>query len=187
MQASRLRPDWTEVRAVRPQVLRIASGLDDFLRQEGQIRPFQPPSGLGTPIARVPGMSHAGHFPSSPGHVHRRVLVVDDDPRARAAVARLIELEGYEAGVAADGEEASGLLASWRPDLVVTDLNMPRLDGRGLLQRVKSLLPGTPVIVISARGSAGPSMLEGLEAADFFSKPVRVDALLARIRVLLGD
>jgi DNA-binding response OmpR family regulator len=49
------------------------------------------------------------------------------------------------------------------------------------------VLPGTPVIVISARGSAGPSMLEGLDAVDFFSKPVRVDALLARIHDLLGD
>jgi DNA-binding response OmpR family regulator len=132
-------------------------------------------------------MSHVAHHASPSDHAHRRVLVVDDDPRARTAVARLIELEGYEAGVAADGEEASGLLASWRPDLVVTDLNMPRLDGRGLLQRVRSVLPGTPVIVISARGSASASMLEGLEAADFFAKPVRVDALLARIHDLLGD
>jgi DNA-binding response OmpR family regulator len=122
---------------------------------------------------------------ASPEHSHRRVLVVDDDPRARAAVARLVELEGYEAGVAADGEEASGLLASFRPDLVVTELIMPRLDGRGLLERVRSLLPGTPVIVISARGSASARMLEGLDPVDFFAKPVLVDALLARIHDLL--
>jgi DNA-binding response OmpR family regulator len=118
---------------------------------------------------------------------HRRVLVVDDDARARSAVARLIEEEGYEAGMAADGEEASGLLASWRPDLVVTDLNMPRLDGRGLVQRVRTLLPGTPVIVMSARSSADGFALEGLGDADFFAKPVKVDALLARIHALLGD
>jgi DNA-binding response OmpR family regulator len=116
---------------------------------------------------------------------HRRVLVVDDDARARSAVARLIEEEGYEAGMAADGEEASGLLASWRPDLVVTDLNMPRLDGRGLVQRVRTLLPGTPVIVMSARSSADAFALEGLADADFFAKPVKVDALLARIHALL--
>jgi DNA-binding response OmpR family regulator len=115
---------------------------------------------------------------------HRRVLVVDDDARARTAVARLIEEEGFEAGVAADGEEASLLLASWRPDLVVTDLNMPRLDGRGLVERVRSLLPGTPVIVMSARGAAEAAP-PGLADADFFAKPVRVDALLARIHDLL--
>ena len=64
---------------------------------------------------------------------------------------------------------------------------MPRLDGRGLVQRVRSVLPGTPVIVISARGSAEVSLLEGLGDVDFFAKPVRVDALLARIHDLLGD
>ena len=133
-------------------------------------------------------MAHAAHAHSAPtGHALRRVLVVDDDPRARTAVARLIQEEGFEAGVAADGEEASDLLSSWRPDLVVTDLNMPRLDGRGLVQRVRSVLPGTPVIVISARGSVEAALLEGLDPVDFFAKPVRVDALLARIHDLLGD
>ena len=99
-------------------------------------------------------MPAVAHSHGTAHESHRRVLVVDDDVRARTAVARLIQEEGFEAGVAADGEEASGLLSSWRPDLVVTDLNMPRLDGRGLVQRVRRVLPGTPVIVMSARGSA---------------------------------
>ena len=116
---------------------------------------------------------------------HRRVLVVDDDARAREAVAHLLEDEGYDASVARDGEEATGLLTSLRPDLVLTDLNMPRLDGRGLLQRVQQELPGTPVIVLSAR-AGGPAAIEGLGAAGFFTKPVRVEALLARIRDLIG-
>jgi DNA-binding response OmpR family regulator len=133
----------------------------------------------------MPSAAHT-HSTLSDGS-HRRVLVVDDDPRARTAVARLIEEEGYEAGVAADGEEASRLLSTWRPDLVVTDLNMPRLDGRGLLERVRILLPGTPVIVVSARGSASALVVEGLGDVDFFAKPVPVDALLARIHDLLGD
>jgi DNA-binding response OmpR family regulator len=119
--------------------------------------------------------------------VHRRVLVVDDDARTREAVARLLGEEGYDATVASDGEEASSLLASWRPDLVLTDLNMPRLDGRGLLQRVRSVLPGTPVIVLSARGTAEAGRLvEGMGAAGFFAKPVRVEELLARIHDLIG-
>jgi DNA-binding response OmpR family regulator len=118
---------------------------------------------------------------------HRRVLVVDDDARTRSAVARLLTEEGYDATVAADGEEASGLLASWHPDLVLTDLNMPRLDGRGLLQRVKALMPGTPVIVLSARsGADGRASVEGMGAAGFFAKPVQVDELLARIHDLIG-
>ena len=95
---------------------------------------------------------------------------------------RLLAEEGYDATEAADGEEASGLLSSWRPDLVVTDLEMPRLDGRGLVQRVRSLRPGTPVLVLSARSD------EGVETAaeGFFPKPVRIESLLARIRDLVG-
>jgi two-component system response regulator FlrC len=119
---------------------------------------------------------------------HRRVLVVDDDPRSRAAVARILAAEGYDATVAADGEEATPLLTEWRPDLVLTDLHMPRLDGRGLLRRVRVLRPGTPVIVVSARGAAEAGQLTaGLGASGFLSKPVQVDDLLLRIRDLIGD
>ena len=85
----------------------------------------------------------------------RRILVVDDDLSSREAVARILAEEGYDAAVAADGEEASGLLASFCPDLVVTDLEMPRLDGRGLLRRVRQLRPGTPVILVSAHDEIG--------------------------------
>jgi DNA-binding response OmpR family regulator len=113
----------------------------------------------------------------------RRILVVDDDPRCRTAVARLLAEEGYDATVAADGEEASRLVVSFHPDLVVTDLKMPRLDGRGLLEKVRQLQPGTPVIVLSAhsdiRAAAGTD--------GFFSKPIQVERLLARIRDLVGS
>jgi DNA-binding response OmpR family regulator len=113
----------------------------------------------------------------------RRILVVDDDPRARTAVARLLTEEGYDATVAADGEEASALLSSWNPDLVVTDLEMPRLDGRGLLERVRRLQPGTPVIVLSAHSDARAA--GGTDG--FFAKPIQVESLLARIRDLVGS
>jgi DNA-binding response OmpR family regulator len=113
---------------------------------------------------------------------------VDDDPRSRAAVARILAEEGYDATVAADGEEATPLLTEWCPDLVLTDLHMPRLDGQGLLRRVQRLRPGTPVIVVSARGAAEAVQLATeLGASDFLPKPVRVEDLLLRIRHLIGD
>ena len=113
---------------------------------------------------------------------------MDDDPRSRAAVARILADEGYDATVAADGEEATPLLTEWRPDLILTDLHMPRLDGQGLLRRVQSLRPGTPVIVLSARGAAEAVRLTaGLGASGFLPKPVEVDKLLVRIRDLIGD
>ena len=101
---------------------------------------------------------------------------------------RILADEGYEATVAADGEEATPLLTEWCPDLVLTDLHMPRVDGRGLLRRIQALRPGTPVIVLSARGAAeAVSLTSGLGASGFLPKPVQVDQLLVRIRDLIGD
>lgn len=122
-----------------------------------------------------------------PAPAVRRVLVVDDDERTRQAVATILTAEGYLAHVAADGEEAMSVFASWQPDLVLTDLNMPRLDGQGLLLRVHRERPGTPVIVLSARGGQEErASVESLGAVGFFSKPVQIDALLARIHDLIG-
>ena len=109
-------------------------------------------------------------------------VFVDADPRSRTEVARLLAEEGYEATVAADGEEASRLVSSWHPDLVITDLEMPRLDGQGLLRRVRQLQPGTPVIVLSAHSEAGAAA----EPDGFFPKPIKVESLLAKIRDLVG-
>ena len=138
------------------------------------------------------GMTLVAHdpveVPTADNAAHRRVLVVDDDPRTRNAVARLLTEEGYDASVAADGEEACGMLASLHPDLVLTDLNMPRLDGRGLLLRMRTLFPQTPVIVLSARGAAeGASSVEAMGAAAYFAKPIQVDLLLERIHSLIGS
>jgi DNA-binding response OmpR family regulator len=120
--------------------------------------------------------------------VHLKILVVDDDARARAAVARILEEEGYDATEAADGEEASSVLDAWNPDLVLTDLDMPRLDGRGLLRRVRAVRPSTPVIVLSGRGGAeAGSLTGGMGAAAVFPKPVALDDLLGRIRELIGQ
>jgi two-component system KDP operon response regulator KdpE len=113
----------------------------------------------------------------------RRILVVDDDPRCRAAMAWLLSEEGYETLEAADGDEASELLLSWRPDLVVTDLDMPRLDGRGLLKRIHGLRRRVPVLVLTARDEADVEA----QSDGCFSKPVRIDDLIARIRELIGS
>jgi two-component system OmpR family response regulator len=170
--------------------------LGDLLASDTAVGAELDPYAGGTPIALVRGMpllpsiAETAPAPASVATARapqRRVLVVDDDARARAALALLLSEEGYDATMAADGEEASGMLISWHPDLVVTDLNMPRLDGCGLLQRVRQQLPGTPVLVMSARSSADPSRLEGLGAAGFVAKPVQLDELLARIHDLIGD
>ncbi len=161
--------------------------MGDFLACGGMFRSHFAPADLGTPLAHRILMAPTQSDSSS--GTHRRVLVVDDDLRSRDAVARLLAEEGYDTAVAADGEEAARLLTPWHPDLVLTDLNMPRLDGRALLLRVRSVLPDTPVIVLSARGSAdvgGGASLETMGAAGYFPKPIKVEALLARIHDLIG-
>ncbi|KAA1374789.1 SpoIIE family protein phosphatase [Aeromicrobium fastidiosum] len=126
--------------------------------------------------------------PASPAsEVVARILVVDDNADMRAYVADLLR-DRYEVTTAADGLEALELIERDRPDLVVSDVMMPRLDGFGLLERLQAdpRMTGIPVIMVSARaGEEGT--VEGLEAgaADYLVKPFAARELLARVRVNL--
>ncbi len=114
-----------------------------------------------------------------------RVLVVDDNADMREYVATLLS-GSYDVDTAADGLEALERVAERCPDLVVTDVMMPRLDGFGLLERLQAdpATVGVPVIMLSARaGEEGT--VEGLEsgADDYLVKPFSGRELLARVRV----
>jgi two-component system sensor histidine kinase and response regulator WspE len=84
----------------------------------------------------------------------RRILVVDDSPLTRELVASLLEAVGYDAVMAADGVEALEVLGPSRAELVVTDLEMPRVDGLALTRRLKShpTFKGLPVVILTTRG-----------------------------------
>src|SRR5690606_35119082 len=82
-----------------------------------------------------------------------RVLVVDDEANARDALAELIEDEGYETATAADGRRALELLPSFDPDVILTDLKMPGIDGLELIDRAKPLCPHASFVVMTAFGS----------------------------------
>src|SRR6188768_2713221 len=86
-------------------------------------------------------------------HASRRVLIVDDEPNARSALAELLRDEGYATAVAQNGQEALNLLAEFDPDVVLTDLKMPVLDGLGLVTRGKPLLPHASFVIMTALGS----------------------------------
>ncbi|KQX74735.1 SpoIIE family protein phosphatase [Aeromicrobium sp. Root472D3] len=116
-----------------------------------------------------------------------RILVVDDNADMRAYVADLLR-DRYEVTTASDGVDALDHMRHDVPDLVVTDVMMPRLDGFGLLQRMQADARTTsiPVIMVSARaGEEGT--VEGLEAgaADYLVKPFAARELLARVGVNL--
>jgi DNA-binding NarL/FixJ family response regulator len=83
-----------------------------------------------------------------------RVLVVDDHPLTREALASLLRAHGFEvAGLAADGEEAIARAAELHPDVVLLDLSMPGLDGLGALPRLRAAAPGCEVVVLTASGT----------------------------------
>jgi DNA-binding NtrC family response regulator len=112
-----------------------------------------------------------------------RILVVDDEVNARSALAELLRDEGYTVEMAADGFKGLGKLEDFAPDLVVTDLKMPGLDGIELLHKVQERDPECVVVVMTAFGAvdtAVKAMREG--AADYITKPVNFEELTLILR-----
>jgi signal transduction histidine kinase/DNA-binding response OmpR family regulator len=116
-----------------------------------------------------------------------KVLVVDDNADMRDYVTRLLRAD-YNVSVATDGVEALELAREHHPDLVLTDVMMPRLDGFGLLEALRSdaVLASVPVVMLSAR-AGDESTVEGLDAGadDYLIKPFSARELLARVRANL--
>lgn len=113
------------------------------------------------------------------------ILVVDDDPSIRQTLTREIALAGYDAISAADGVEGKAVFEDRRPDLVITDLAMPRMDGLGLLAAVRKV-DATPVLVLSVRGEEEDKVRAlDLGADDYVTKPFSLRELLARVRTQL--
>ncbi len=113
------------------------------------------------------------------------ILVVDDDPSIRQTLTREMALAGYDAISAADGLEGKAVFEERRPDLVITDLAMPRLDGLGLLAAIRRL-DATPVLVLSVRGEEEDKVRAlDLGADDYVTKPFSLRELLARVRTQL--
>src|SRR5215468_4998932 len=107
-----------------------------------------------------------------------RILVVDDEVNARNALTELLRDEGYAVDAAADGFKALGKLADFAPDLVLTDLKMPGMDGIQLLGKIRESDPELPVVMMTAFGeveTAVGAMRAG--ARDYLSKPVNVGEL----------
>jgi two-component system response regulator HydG len=107
-----------------------------------------------------------------------RVLFVDDQERARQLFLRAVDTDTFEARAAASVPEGEALIETWRPDVIVTDLRMPDVDGLEGLQRFRRLLPEVPVIVVTAFGTvetAVESMRRG--AFDYLSKPFEQDQI----------
>ena len=113
------------------------------------------------------------------------ILVVDDDPSIRASLASELRVSGYTIVSASDGQDGLRVFAAHAPDLVLTDIAMPRSDGFELISAIRAT-SRTPIIVLSVRGN-DPDKIRALDlgADDFVTKPFSVAELLARIRAQL--
>jgi two-component system KDP operon response regulator KdpE len=114
-----------------------------------------------------------------------RILVVDDEPQLTRVLRTGLKSRGYDVRVAADGLSGFETFTDWHPDLVITDLAMPVVDGLELCRRVRAISP-VPIIVLSAKGEE-KTKVEALDigADDYITKPFGIDELLARVRALL--
>ena len=109
-----------------------------------------------------------------------RILVVDDEANARAALSEILRDEGYATETAADGFKALGKLEEFAPDVVLTDLKMPGLDGIAFMEKAKSASPQTVFVVMTAFGtisSAVSAIKRGAE--NYLTKPLDYEALSA--------
>lgn len=119
-----------------------------------------------------------------------RILVVDDEPEAREMMHMVLEFYGAQITEASNGEDALNQLQSQSFDLIITDLSMPKLDGREMTRRIKAnpQLAHIPILVVSAH-SMPEDVLDAQEAGcdAYITKPVKPPELLQSILTLLGD
>lgn len=115
-----------------------------------------------------------------------RILLAEDDTALAGFVRKGLEAESYAVDVSADGEQACALATELQYDLIVLDLNLPRLDGVSILKEVRTKKPTLPILILTARGKID-DRVQCLDngADDYLVKPFSFSGLSARIRALL--
>lgn len=115
-----------------------------------------------------------------------RILVVDDDRAVRESLRRSLQFNGYTVQLAGDGQQAMDVLATQRPDAMVLDVMMPRVDGLEVCRRLRGSGDDLPILVLTARDAVS-DRVAGLDAGadDYLPKPFALEELLARLRALL--
>src|SRR5215472_3836337 len=120
---------------------------------------------------------------SMPSRPH--IIVVDDEPQITRVLRTTLDAQGYDIRVANDGETALEITKDFAPDLVITDLAMPHMNGIELCRRLREISQ-VPILVLSVRGEER-SKIEALDsgADDYITKPFSTGELLARVRAAL--
>jgi len=115
----------------------------------------------------------------------KRILVVDDEPQITLVLRSGLVKHGYDVRVAAEGESALELFQAWMPQLVITDLSMPNMNGLELCRQLRTIT-SVPIIILSVRGEE-KTKIEALDAGadDYVTKPFGMAELVARVRAVL--
>ena len=115
--------------------------------------------------------------------VKNKILLVEDDADTRSALTMLFELEGFEVVTAGDGEEAYTQAVSERPDLIVTDINMPKMTGLDLIEMVRKdgRIESIPIVAMSAVEKQNLNRAKELGAVAVAQKPIEFDQFLSLI------
>jgi len=115
---------------------------------------------------------------SAVGEQLRRILVVDDEENARVSLAKILTREGYEVASASNGYEALNYLRNREVDLIITDINMPEMNGISFLRELNHSHPASNVIMITAHGEV-ETYIEALNlgAFEYINKPLKVEEL----------
>jgi DNA-binding response OmpR family regulator len=119
-------------------------------------------------------------------HMNERILIIEDETPMRTALEDLLESEGYRALTAADGARGLERARAEKPDLILLDIMMPKLDGFALCAELRRLGSAVPVLMLTAKGQI-EDRVHGLDAGadDYLVKPFSTEELLARVRALL--
>jgi two-component system OmpR family response regulator len=115
-----------------------------------------------------------------------KILVVDDEPNIRSLLGETLRIAGFDPSLASDGQTAVNLLRSQNFDLVLLDINMPRMSGLETMKQMRSFLPTIPVIVVSARQEK-VDVVQGFRvgADDYISKPFDLEELVMRVHSVI--
>ncbi|MCX6537420.1 MAG: response regulator transcription factor [Acidobacteria bacterium] len=124
--------------------------------------------------------------PSSHTALGPRVLVIEDEAPMRMALEDILKADGYRVLCAADGQAGLALALDEKPDLILLDVMMPKLDGLAFCTELRRVAVVVPVLMLTARGQV-EDRVAGLDtgADDYLVKPFSTDELLARVRALL--
>ncbi len=115
-----------------------------------------------------------------------RILIVDDDQSDRIVVSTILERAGHEVFFAEDGEEALSQYRGNAIDIVITDLQMPKVHGLELITRLRDLSPRPAIIAISGTGEPQLDMAQALGADETLVKPVHPHELLSAVTKAVG-